>query len=239
MTSNSRVSTWLLFPIALLLLITAQGSQAEPSRLSVRAAIGGGYMPINDFTEFLNDVKPGHVSRERFSSVLGFDILYDITDQHSVLLGVGNVETSVFLNSVIIYHTGNDTLGYGSDVVEYSFHAMPIGLSYEFRPWQTRERVAPLVGVGVSYFISELNFRSITVHDPFLGDHSSEGSREGNGYGIHAYAGFQSRISPRLFLFSRVRGRYADGMAFSDPPESIKVEFSGVDIVFGLGCTLW
>jgi hypothetical protein len=196
-------------------------------------------MPVSDFTDFLNEVKPGHVSRERFSSVLDFDILYDIGDQHSVLLGVGNVETSVFLSSVIIYHTGNDTFGFGSDLVEYSFHSVPISLSYEFRPSRIRERVTPLVGVGVSYFISELNFRSITVYDPFLGDHSSEGTREGTGYGVHAYAGFQSRISPQLFLFSRVRGRYADGMAFSDPPESIKIEFSGVDIAFGLGCTVW
>jgi len=94
---------------------------------------------------------------------------------------------------------------------------------------------SPFFGAGVSYFISKLEFKSFAVYDPFFfGLFNEQGAREGKGYGFHVYLGLQSQITQHLHFISRLRGRYADGMGFTDKKGSIKVEFTGIDITLGI-----
>ncbi len=39
----------------------------------------------------------------------------------------------------------------------------------------------------------------------------------------------------QLYLVSRLRGRYANGMGLTDKEGDIKVEFTGIDFTFGVG----
>jgi hypothetical protein len=73
------------------------------------------------------------------------------------------------------------------------------------------------------------------IYDSHLEDLTQKSSREGEGYGLHAYLGVQAKLTEHLFMVSRLRGRYADGMAFTDKKGEIKVDFTGVDFTLGLG----
>jgi len=56
----------------------------------------------------------------------------------------------------------------------------------------------------------------------------------GQGFGVEFFVGQRAKVSDRFSIDAQVRGRWVDGLLFSDDAGDIKVEFSGIDVsVFG------
>ena len=61
----------------------------------------------------------------------------------------------------------------------------------------------------------------------------------GEGYGVHADAGFRLALAPQWGLSYGVRYRYSDGTAFTDEEGLIPLEFTGVDFLVRLDVVPW
>jgi len=219
-----------------MVLFCAQESLAQFDRISVSVSGGAGYLPLKDWKDFATSISSSHFDKDEFSSYLDFRVVYYLTDKHAIALNVEDINTSASLcGAMALTGATGDTTGYTSFVDEWDFSAIPIGLSYEFYPKGSEEKVTPFFGIGASYFFSEVKAKSWFLHDGLFGNLSSESTRDGEGYGVHAYVGVQSQLTEHLLIVSRVRGRYSDGMAFTDKKGAIKVEFTGVDFTLGLG----
>ena len=219
-----------------LVLCCAQESMAQLDQITVSVSGGAGYLPLNDWEEFATRISSSHFEKDKFGSYLDLRAVYHLTDKHAVALNVESINTSASLyNAMALTGPTGDTSGYASFVIKWDFLAIPVGLSYEFYPMRSDESTSPFLGVGASYFFSEVEYKSWFLHPGFFGDLGSEGTRDGEGYGVHAYVGVQSQLTDHLLVVSRVRARYADGMAFTDEKGDIKVEFTGVDFTIGLG----
>ena len=214
----------------------AQESWAQLDRISVSLSGGAGYLPLKDWEDFATSISSSHFEKDKFGSYLDLRAVYHLTDRHAVALNVENINTSASLyHAMALTGPTGDTSGYASSVNTWDFSAIPVGLSYEFYPVRSDESTSLFLGVGVSYFFSELEYKSWFLHDGFFGDLGSKGTRDGEGYGVHAYVGVQSQLTEQLLVESRLRGRYADGMAFTDEERDVKVEFTGMDFTLGLG----
>jgi len=219
-----------------LVLCCARESMAKAHEFSVSVSGGAGYLPLRDWEDFSTSISSSHFEKDKFGSYVDLRAVYHLTDKHAVALNVENINTSASLyHAMALTGPTGDTSGYASSVVEWDFSAIPVGLSYEFYPMRSDESASPFLGVGVSYFFSELEYKSWFLHDGFFGDLGSKGTRDGEGYGVHAYVGVQSQLTEQLLVVSRLRCRYADGMAFTDEERDVKVEFTGVDFTLGLG----
>ena len=219
-----------------LVLCCVQESMAQLDRISVSVSGGAGYVSLEDWTDFWSSITHGHYEKDKLGIFLESRVVYHFTDKHAVALNVESINTSASLyHAMALTGPTGDTSGYASSVVEWDFSAIPVGLSYEFYPMRSDESTSPFFGLGVSYFFSELEYKSWFLHPGFFGDLGSEGTRDGEGYGVHAYVGVQCQLTEQLLVVSRLRGRYSDGMAFTDKERAIKVEFTGVDFTIGLG----
>lgn len=177
-----------------------------------------------------------HFDKDEFGSYSEFRVTYHLAERHAITFNVEKIKTSASLSNAMI-RTGEfgDTLGHAYVVDEWDFSATPIGFSYEFHPKLAQETVSPFLGVGASYFFTDVKYKSWYLHDTLFGNLNSDRTRDGEGYGVHLYVGVQSKLTEHFMIFSRVRGRYADGMAFTDKKGDIKVEFTGVDFTLGVG----
>jgi outer membrane protein W len=219
-----------------LVLCCAQESTAQLNRISVSISGGAGYLPLKDWEDFATSISSSHFEKDKFGSYLDLRAVYHLTDRHAVALNVESINTSASLyHAMALTGPTGDTSGYASSVIKWDFSAIPVGLSYEFHPMRSDESTSPFLGFGVSYFFSEVEYKSWFLHDGFFGDLGSKGARDGEGYGVHAYAGVQCQLTEQLLVVSRLRGRYADGMGFTDEEGAVKVEFTGVDFTLGLG----
>ncbi len=209
---------------------------AQFDKISISLSGGAGYLPLNDWEDFATNISSSHFEKDKFGTYSELRVAYHLAGKHAIAPNVENINTSAFLH-IADALTGpfGDTSGYASSVIEWDFSAVPVGLSYEFYPIGWEEKVTPFLGAGASYFFSKLEFKSYFLHDGRFADLSSEGVRDGEGYGLHLYVGVQSRLTEHLLIFSRLRGRYSDGMVFTDKQEAVKVEFTGFDLTLGLG----
>lgn len=209
---------------------------AQLDKISISLSGGAGYLPLNDWEDFATSISSSHFEKDKFGTYSELRVAYHLAGKHAIALNVEsiNISASAHIANALTGPFG-DTSGYASSVIEWDFSAVPIGLSYEFRPTGSEESVTPFLGAGASYFFSKLEFKSYFLHDGRFADLSSEGTRDGEGYGLHLYVGVQSEVTKHFFIISRLRGRYSDGMAFTDEEEDVKVEFTGFDFTLGFG----
>jgi outer membrane protein W len=217
---------------AAVVLCCAQESMARLDRISVSVSGGAGHLPLSDWEEFAS-ISSSHFEKDKLGTYLDFRVAYHLTNKHALALNVESIRTSATLHFNLVDYTS--PLDPQTAVNDWDFRAIPIGISYEFYPRSVEEKVSPFFGAGASYFFSEVKDKSWFLNEGVFEDLGSEGTRDGEGYGLHAYVGVQSQLTDYLLVVSRVRARYADGMAFTDKKEDVKVEFTGVDFTLGLG----
>jgi len=206
-------------------MIRVSDSFAQPKsgRISLRGTAGVGYLPLKAWGDFVDDGTSDY-RKERFGSYWDVGVVYRITERHSVALIVGGIEISA--------SDLRTNSSYSVDT-EWDFRTNPISLSYEFRPTKLNRQFSPFIGMGASYLLSEIEYQFEWFGEPYRYD-TGGGKRNGEGYGIHAYIGLQSQITPHVYFISRLRGRYADGLGFTQKKGDIKVEFTGIDITLGI-----
>jgi hypothetical protein len=221
---------------AAITLFCSNPSQAQFDRLSFTFSGGAGYVSLNDWGDFCSSVSLSHYEKDKLGTFLESRIAYHLTDKHTIALHVENIKTSAILcGAMVLAGPWSEPEDHACYVDEWDFSATPIGLSYEFFPLGHEEKVSPFLGTGASYFFSKVEAKCNFLHDGRFEGLDSETSRDGDGYGLHVYAGIQSRIAKNLLFISRLRGRFADGMAFTDPKPAAKVEFTGFDFTIGWG----
>ncbi len=210
--------------------------QSESDKISLSVSGGGGYLPLDNWKDIFSDIPSSRFREDKFGSYLDFHASYFLTDKHALALDVEYIAVSASLYNVSIQtNEFGHFVGYFQTVVEWDFSATPFGFSYEFYPKGREGNVSPFLGGGLDYFFSQVRGRTFLYLDQSTENPIQKSSRSGEGYGLHAYVGIESKLTDHWVVLSRLRGRYADGMEFTDKPGAIKVEFTGVDFTLGLG----
>ncbi len=211
-------------------------SMAQPGNITVTASGGAGYLPLEDWKDFASSGSLSYCKRDRFGSYLDFRLAFHISEKHGLAVNLEKINVSALRYDVMLYRSETgDITGNAPYYIKWDFEAIPIGLSYEYYPRSTKESICPFFGVGGSFLISKVKARDTFLYNSPLPDPTQRSTRDGNGYGFHVYVGLQSKLTDHLLLISRLRGRYADGMAFTDNERDVKVEFTGVDLTLGIG----
>jgi hypothetical protein len=149
--------------------------------------------------------------------------------RHGLKASAGYIATSAHATLVSAPQPGFRTI-----VVDWDFTGVPLSLEYEF---SLRENsvTTPFFGAGPSVYYSHLrsNLRVPYASDQILIGPNS-GERDGWGYGLSGYVGQRAVITESLLLSAMLRGRWADGMAFTDSDGDVSIHFTGVDLSLGL-----
>jgi len=233
-----KSSGWMILLSATCVALGLQISPAQAGPpLVIGGFVGGAHLPLDRWSDFFRGLQFSKYESERLSPIWGLSIGYVMRDRHVLKLHVERLTVQAHLNSVAV---NNNPPGARNFVVSWDIEAIPVNLSYEF--WLNGvSRPSPFFGLGGGYYFSKVEAHLETLHDSVLGDRFFDDAvtREGKGYGVHIYAGVRAPINSWLALVSSVRGRYSDGMAFTDDDKAVPVEFTGVDLTLGFDLRIW
>ncbi len=203
-----------LLPCIALILLCSSNIFAQP--LSVQTSVGFVYLPLHDWSRFFGEISNSFYSKNNPNLYYGLSVHYALNSNNSINIGTELIKSSA--------SSSNSTI-----TIDWKFQGLPITIGYDYKFLSFNEHFTPILGAGISYFISE-----VVAHDYLF---NSTLKRYGNGYGIQASAGLNSELTETLSMISQIRYRYSDGMAFSDTKGAIKVEFTGFDFNTGLSWT--
>lgn len=210
---------------------------AQSSPFSVRITTGAAYPLLRDWGDFGNNVADSEYQHHTPDTYFGASFHLALSDRHAIAIGAERIQTSasLFACSILMNETG-DSLGILSvDILNWAFQGIPITLSYEYRRPLSNWCIIPFLGIGLSYFRSQVQADLTYLAQAMPLPDGTGSTRKGEGYGIHATLGLVTQFTKHLQLISQVRYRYADGMAFTDDEGDVKVEFTGFDASLGLG----
>lgn len=186
--------------------------------ITVRPSVGVVHLPLSDWSKFFGGFPNSFYTKNNPNLYYGISLHYALSPDHSIMIGTESIKSSATLSDSLFL------------TVEWKFQGIPFSIGYEYRIVTFNERFTPVAGLGISYFISEVNARNNYFNQT--------SKRTGNGYGVHLSLGLISQLMKSLSMISQARYRYSDGMAFSSNKNDIKVEFSGFDFSVGVGWTL-
>lgn len=220
---------------------------AGSSPFSLRTSVGAVHLPLSDWSDFSREISDSYYQKKNPNIYYSLSLNYALGKHHSINLGTELIKTSASLSSVMfITNYLLDTLDVVPLVIKNEFQGIPVTLGYEYKLSTFNQRFSPVVGIGASYFISEVEAEVINISgSPFISSLPKE-KRTGRGYGFHASLGLISKLTESLSMISQIRYRYSDGMAFSGKKDTIKtgtigaqddikVEFTGFDFSVGIG----
>lgn len=124
---------------------------------------------------------------------------------------------------------------------DWKLKAVPITLTYERILSAPTNKVVPVVGVGVSYYLTQLKTRlPESVTGPQLSTTPIDSYVEryvGMGIGAQATAGIRARISRQTFLQLQARYRLVDGLGVT-PTKNADASFGVFDFAIGFGFSI-
>ena len=187
--------------------------KANAQPISIQASAGYVYLPLNDWSNFASNIANASYSKINPNSYWAFSVYYSIGSNHSIYVGIERIRTSASSTTPVA-------------TVNWDFQGIPITFGYEYKLITFNETFTPVVGAGISYFISKVEGRDNVFNNTT--------PRKGSGFGVHLSLGLRWEFVQSLSLVPQARYRYSDGMAFTDNSNDIKVEFTGFDISTGL-----
>ncbi len=118
----------------------------------------------------------------------------------------------------------------------WKFKAVPITLKYEQLFADPDRRVVPVAGVGVSYYLTQLNTRADGPEASTAGFamNSDVTGALGMGWGAQATCGLRARLAGGTFLEVQGRYRMVDGLDIMGH-RSDEARFGVFDFVVGIG----
>jgi len=230
-----RNLTKLLF---LTLFLSVSHVLAQSSPFSVRAAVGAIHLPLSRWSDFFGALSDNvDYRKDEANFYPGLSAHYHIGNHHAFGLGTELIQTSASgkFTQPLFDENGNTT-GFIPIGVEWKFKGLPITIGYEYTVLALNKRFRPVVGVGVSYFMSKVEAQTTNPTGSLLMDQHAV--RSGKGYGVQAHLALHTQLCKQLRLISQARYRYSDGMAFSDRKGDVKVEFTGFDFSLGIGWSI-
>lgn len=219
--------------IGVWLIVGLQAGSLEAQKVSIGANAGSGQVPLTDWADFFGGVQYSHYESDRLALYWELFSRLAIADHHIVKLSVERITTSSSLAAVSVFSPGP---GSATSTTEWDFSTVPVSLTYEFHLLGFDATSTPYLGAGAAVYFSAVETVTRTLYSPddrvdLLPDSAT---RDGEGYGFHGYVGQRTRITDKLSLSAQIRGRWADGMGFSEDPEDIDVDFTGIDLTVGL-----
>lgn len=127
----------------------------------------------------------------------------------------------------------------------WKFKGVPITFGYTHTLTSADRRIVPFVGVGLSYYLSEI--RQLEAMGEAAGvyysvqDFPSAASeyfdtRLGMGYGAQAMLGLRADVNRYTYVSLQARARYVNGLGFtSGRSGDLGSEFTKLDFALGLG----
>jgi outer membrane protein W len=211
--------------MALTFILCIVTPHVDAQMVSLRGSVGFVYLPMADWSDFFGEMTDSYYQLNNPNTYVALSVHCAFSEHHSVNVGVEVIRTSASLTTTPPMFLAPGPVM----VVDWKFQGIPLSVGYEYRFTPFSEHFIPLVGIGVSYVLSEVEAT----------DHSFDRteSRHGTGYGIHGSVGLIAQVTNSLGMVTQVRYRYSDGMAFSGAKDDIKVEFTGLDVSIGLEWT--
>ena len=195
--------TLLLLPLVLLCSV-----QALAGARSVGGSVGVGYLPMGEWQDFVGsnyEADEVGLYGEIFARA-------ELSHHHALSISVERISEAGSMETANLDQ-------------KWDFTAIPINVSYEFGFEGWSNATTPFLGVGVGVYHSRVEGRASSPLFPPI-----EGERTGWGIGLHGYLGQRVGVTQSLAASLKVRGRWADGMYFTQDEADIRVEFSGIDL---------
>lgn len=212
---------------------------ARERHTSVSCRISGGatYIPLQDWSAFFGKLQNSRYEQNNPNIYGGIAIQVAFGSSHAFHVGTELTRTTATLFGVsILKNTIGDTLGIlDSHVIKWTFQGVPLTFGYEYRFLPVNEHIVPFIGLGASYFNSQVKIKYTRLLDWLSLPEPTVRNRIGKGYGAHVSLGVLSQVTRHILVISKIRYRYSDGMAFTDNKGDIKVEFTGFDVSLGIG----
>ncbi|UCD94703.1 MAG: outer membrane beta-barrel protein [Candidatus Zixiibacteriota bacterium] len=217
--------------ISIAIFSLAVETKARSGGFDVSIGGGAGYVPMSDWEDFYGSSEYGYCyyQHEIYGTFINIRVTYFVASHHAVSANLENIKTSASRCDFIDAWAGPYFM-----VIDWQFRSIPIGLSYEYYFMNRADNVQPYLGLGVSHCFTKVE-SSLKDLSGVLIDFGNSEPRTERGYHVIAYAGLKSYINKRLFVNTRLQGRYADGGGFTDEKRDIKINFSGVDLTVGVG----
>jgi outer membrane protein W len=221
-------------------VLPAAGARAQSGDWSLAGYVGAGYLPMKDWEDFASGGERSNYQQDRLGLYLELNGAYYFGERHAVVLGVEHISTGSSVSTALIEtdSQGQEIGIMGAIATTWDFSTIPIDISYEYHHSGRDGKADPFVGAGFGYYISKVEAEQKILADDtgMLTDES--GTRDGQGFGVHLYVGVAAQLSESLDLVTRLRGRYADAMYFSDESGDIDVDFHGIDLTVGVRWTI-
>jgi hypothetical protein len=182
---------------------------------------------MTEWKDFVASGPNDHYSADDLALYVDAVARVRLANKHGLRLSYGRMFTSADLAGVmnLIPGPGSNTV-----VIEYSFNTAPVGLAYEFFFSGFGHGSTAFAGVGTSIYFTSVETKVRELGISAFPNPSPPESRTGQGLGVELFIGQRAKVSERLSIDAQIRGRWADGLLFSDNAGDIKVEFSGVDV---------
>ncbi len=224
-----------------LILAAVSASYSQETRFSVRANVGAAYLPLTAWNDFVGKTNLQTDLYEICNPIVygGASVIYRISEEHFVSIASEVLRPQrKFVGSLLNVTSNSDTIGFFPLRIDWNFTGIPLTLGYEYHTGFLKNRFEPVVGIGVSYFFSEVTTKSIVIDSPRSSYFKQNLKRTGRGYGVNTSIAFQTKLNDSFKTLWQIRYRYSNGMAFTDNKGDIKVEFSGFDFAVGVEYSL-
>ncbi len=209
---------------AVIVTLSATATRAEVL-LGVQA--GAGYLRFGDLEDFWDEFGVNH-HNDDLAFQWEVSGTWRFAPRHALRLSVERITSSVALHAV------SAPLATAFFYSDQNFSTIPVCISYEFALRRSEQGALTLAGVGGGVYMSEIEGDVVSYSEDPLSAGTQHDSRDGTGYGFHAYLRQTAPISERLSISGMVRGRWADGMAFDEGDDDVAVDFTDIDFAVGL-----
>lgn len=208
-----------------LLMAVVVAVPSQSSAVSLGAGVGTGYMPMTKWQDFATSGPNSYYTADDLALYLDALARFRLARHHGLRVSYGRIFTSADWSIASPSGSGSGTT---ASVVEYQFHTAPFGVAYEYFFGGFENGSATFLGLGASVYFTTLESKIRELGGAINPPEPEE--RVGQGFGVEFLVGQRARVSDTFSLDVQLRGRWADGFLFSDAPEDVAVEFSGIDI---------
>ena len=213
--------------VALLVLIMILAAPtAQAAKVSLGAGGGTGYMPMNEWEDFTVSGPNSDYHADDLTLYLDLFARFRLADNHAVRASYGWISRS----AQWAVYTESTPIPGGASTVDYEFTTMPFGFGYEYFFAGVDAGSSAYLGLGASVYFTSLEAKVRDLGTDAPPNPEQPRTRDGQGFGVEFVVGQRAAVTEYLSIDAQVRGRWADGLMFSDDRDDVKVKFSGVDV---------
>ena len=211
-------------------------AQARASRFIFSIAAGPAVFPMSEWRDYSESWINSRYVNQQISMTGKITVGLHINPRSSINLEVEQLVSkgAHFFYPYLDNPSGPD-LPLQINVTHWTFTGVPVTLAYLHHFRNPTSRWTPYVGLGLSYYFSEVETEYDLLYDPFLEGYAfaEETARTDAGYGYVVVVGMNVPMVGRLNITPQLRYRWADASAFGDP-NKVAISFTGYDFSIGL-----